>query len=241
MVNEWTRIAHSSVLPPSCILCGDRGQRPILDICSPCADDLPPNTHPCPVCAQPYGGRDDQPWPCGQCIKKERRFDRAIAPYLYDYPLDHLIHAFKYRGVLSYGRVLGTLLAQHIRARTDPLPEALIPVPLHHTRHRERGFNQAYELSRPLSTLLGIPVDDTLCHCKRPTVDQTELTSAERRRNVKGAFKLKGKPQYRHVALIDDVLTTGSTTNEIARLLKKAGVGRVEVWTIARAGQGVKR
>jgi ComF family protein len=167
-------------------------------------------------------------------------FDRAVAPYLYDYPLDHLIHAFKYGGVLSYGRVLGTLLAHRLRARTDALPQALIPVPLHDTRHRERGFNQAYELSRPLSSLLGIEVDDELCRCKRPTVDQTELTAAERRRNVKNAFKLTRQPEYSHVALVDDVLTSGSTTNEIAGLLKQAGVQRVEVWAIARAGHAAK-
>lgn len=241
MVNGWLQTAQTVLLPPSCILCGDHGQRPTLDICEPCSADLPPNLYPCPVCAQPLMDQGDTAWPCGHCAREPRMFDRAVAPYLYDYPLDHLIHAFKYHGVLSYGRVLGTLLAYHLRARKEALPEALVPVPLHHTRHRERGFNQAYELARPLSSLLGIPIDDNLCRCRRPTVDQTELTAVERRKNVRGAFKLNYRPGYKHVALIDDVLTSGSTANAIARLLKRAGVRRVEIWTIARAGHAANK
>jgi ComF family protein len=240
MVNGWTTLAQRTqamLLPPSCVLCGDHGQPPLLDICMHCVTDLPPNLAPCPLCAQPRQPGMEFTWPCGQCLSKPHPFDRALAPFIYDYPLDHLIHAFKYGGVLSYGRVLGMLLAYYLRTRGEPLPEALIPVPLHAARQRERGFNQAYELARPLSQLLGIPIDDMLCRRKRETQDQTELTAGERRRNVRNAFSLLRKPLYKHVALIDDVLTTGSTVGEVARMLKSGGVARVEVWTVARAVQ----
>ncbi len=235
MVNGCLQLVQACLLPPSCILCGDRGQPPALDICSPCAADLPPNLDACPVCAHPLSDQETA-WPCERCQHLPRVFDRAVSPYIYDYPLDHLIQGFKYGGALPYGRVLGTLLAHHIRAHSQgPLPDALIPVPLHSARHRERGFNQAYELARPLSRLLGIPIADDLCHRRRETADQTELTAAERQKNVRDAFRLLHTPAHRHVALIDDVLTTGSTTNEIARVLRRAGVGRIEVWTVARA------
>lgn len=237
MVNGWTSFAHKAqalLLPPSCVLCGDQGQPPLLDICAGCVTDLPPNLAPCPLCAQPRQPGTEFTWPCGRCLRHPHPFDRALAPFLYDYPLDHLIHAFKYRGALSYGRVMGMLLAYYIRSRGEPLPEALIPIPLHAARQRERGFNQAFELARPLSQLLAIPIDDMLCRRKRETQDQTELKAAERRKNVRGAFSLLRKPTYTHVALIDDVLTTGSTSGEVARLLKEVGVKKVELWTVAR-------
>jgi len=240
MVNGWTAIAQRAqawILPPSCILCGDRGQPPLLDICAPCAADLPPNLAPCPLCANPLEAGADFTWPCGQCLHQPQPFDRALAPFVYDYPLDQLIHSFKYGGVLAYGRVLGTLLAYHIRTRGEPLPEVLVPVPLHSTRQRERGFNQAHELSRPLSQLLGIPIDDLLCRRKRATEDQTELKAAQRRKNVRNAFSLLRQPTVTHAALVDDVLTTGSTAGELTQLLKSNGVKRVEVWTVARATQ----
>jgi len=156
-------------------------------------------------------------------------------PYRYAYPLDQLIRAFKYRGVLAYGRVLGTLLAEWLAVRRAPLPQVIVPVPLHPSRHRERGFNQASELARPISRRLDIPFDDRLCRRNRATADQTELGAGSRRSNVRRAFEVAGTLGLRHVAVLDDVLTTGSTANEIARVLKRAGVRIVEVWAVARA------
>ncbi len=248
MVNGWTagwnalaRRTQCWILPPSCVLCGDRGQSPLLDICAPCAADLPLNPSACPRCAQPLLPGFVVPGACARCLSRPHPFDRALAPFLYDYPLDHLIHAFKYGAVLAYGRVLGTLLAHYVCARGEPQPQALLPVPLHPKRHRERGFNQAHELARPMAELLEIPIDDTLCRRRRATEDQTELNAAQRRRNVRNAFCLTRKPQYTHVALIDDVLTTGSTAGEVAKILKLQGVERVEVWAIARAASQLQK
>jgi ComF family protein len=134
--------------------------------------------------------------------------------------------------------VLGTLLALYLRQSPAARPEVIIPMPLHPTRHRERGFNQSTELARPLSALLGIPVDEELCVRRRATEDQTLLPARARRRNVRGAFAVARIADVSHVAILDDVLTTLSTAAELARTLTRAGVSTVEVWAIARALPG---
>lgn len=225
------------MFPPSCILCGARGQRPTLDLCSGCAADLPANRPACMRCAAPLVGENGVAPECGRCLTRPPVFERAFVPFRYAYPVDHIVKAFKYRSALAWGRVLGTLLAQQLRASGSPLPQALIPVPLHAERHRERGFNQAHELARPLSRLLGIAIDDRLCERVRATHDQTELTAKQRRKNLRKAFEVTRVTGLRHVALIDDVLTTGSTVSELARTLKRAGVKVVDVWAVARAAR----
>jgi ComF family protein len=262
MVDEWLEHIQQVILPASCILCGARGQPPGLDLCAGCAADLSPNASACALCASAVAGgmADTAGMPqdqrihwvapvdattsscgplrlvCGRCLRKPPAFDAAYVPYLYGYPTDRLIHAFKYQGALSFGRVLGTLLALQLRgARTGPKPQALIPVPLHPARHRERGFNQAHELARPIARLLDLPIEDRLCRRVRNTADQTELLAGERRKNVRRAFAVAARPLPAHVAIVDDVLTTGSTTTELARTLKRAGVKTVEVWAVARA------
>jgi len=235
LVNGWLLRIQGLLLPPSCVLCGDRGQPPVLDLCRPCSDDLPANEHACSHCAAPLPASVAQEPVCGRCLRHAPRFDRAFVPYRYAYPLDQLLRAFKYRGVLAYGRVLGTLLAERAAAREARLPELIVPVPLHPSRHRERGFNQASELARPLAQRLGIGCEPRICRRIRATEDQTELDARSRRRNVRSAFEVQGTQGLRHVAILDDVLTTGSTANEIARVFKRAGVRTVEVWAIARA------
>lgn len=236
MVNDWLKRVQAILLPPSCILCGDDGQAPLLDLCAPCCADLPRNVHACAGCAAPLPAAAPTGVVCGACLRRPPRFDRAIAPFCYAYPLDHLVRDLKYRGRLACGRVLGTLLANHLQAEQLSLPDLVIPVPLHPARHRERGFNQARELARPLAAQLGVAVDERLCVRVRATEDQTLLTARERRRNVRHAFALAYRPRAAHVAVLDDVLTTGSTANEIARTLKRAGVQIVSVWAVARAG-----
>lgn len=236
MVNDWLQRVQEFLLPPSCILCGDRGQAPLLDLCAPCCADLPRNAHACVRCAAPLPAEVPAGFACGACLRRPPRFDRALAPFRYAYPLDHLVRDLKYRGRLACGRVLGTLLARHLLAERQPFPELIVPVPLHPARHRERGFNQSSELARPLAAELGVDVDERLCVRVRATEDQTLLAASERRRNVRRAFALARKPAAAHVAVLDDVLTTGSTANEIARTLKRGGVQIVSVWAVARAG-----
>ncbi len=240
MVDGWLHRIQAIVLPPSCILCGDRGQQPLLDLCFGCAADLPANAGACARCAAPLPIEPAGCLECGRCMTRPPAFDRAVVPHLYGYPLDRIIQMFKYHGALAFGRVLGTLLARHLQAGANArrAPQALIPVPLHPARHRERGFNQALELARPVSEMLDIRIDDGLCRRVRDTRDQTELDARERRKNIRRAFALTRDPVVEHVALIDDVLTTGSTTAELARTLKRAGVKTVEVWAVARAVDG---
>jgi ComF family protein len=162
-------------------------------------------------------------------------FDRSIVPFAYAYPLDHLIRGLKYSGRLSYGRVCGTLFAQIRGASGLPLPELLIPVPLGERRYRMRGYNQAHEIARAISRVLAMPVRMDLVQRVRETSEQAGLKRKERRRNARGAFAVSKELRARRVAIVDDVVTTGSTVNEIARVLRRAGAEHVEVWAIARA------
>ena len=149
--------------------------------------------------------------------------------------MQQLVAGLKFHERLAGGRLLGELLARHLLARVNPLPELILPIPLHPRRLRQRGFNQAMELALPVGRRLGIPLDRKSCRRKRPTQPQTELDLVQRRRNLRKAFALSGALPARHIALVDDVVTTGSTSDELARLLKRAGAERVEVWAAARA------
>lgn len=169
------------------------------------------------------------------CRRRPRLFDAAFAPYLYEYPVHRLVQRFKYQGRLEVGRVLAELLARALVSQISVRPEALIPVPLARVKLRERGFNQALELARPIARALSLPVRTDLCARVRVTQDQAGLAARERRRNVRGAFSANNGAVPGRIALIDDVLTTGSTCEELARELKRAGATRVEVWAVARA------
>jgi ComF family protein len=134
--------------------------------------------------------------------------------------------------------VLGQLFAQHVGAtRRDPLPELIIPVPLAPRRYRQRGFNQAHELAGPLARLLRVPVRPDLVVRQKETLEQLPLDRKQRRRNVRDAFAAPAALPARHVAILDDVVTTGSTVTELARVLALSGAERIEVWAIARAGK----
>jgi ComF family protein len=223
-------------MPPCCVLCGEAGQPPLLDLCAPCDADLLRNSSACQRCAASLPAAAGPKLTCGACLRRPPRFDRAIVPFRYAYPLDHLIRDLKYHGRLACGRVLGTLLADALQATDLLRPEIIVPVPLFAARHRDRGFNQAAEIARPIAERLGIPIEQRLCARLRATEDQTTLTALQRRRNVHRAFALARRPRVRHVAILDDVMTTGSTVNEIARVFKRSGVRTVSVWAVARAG-----
>ncbi|WP_338055823.1 ComF family protein [Sulfurivermis fontis] len=160
-----------------------------------------------------------------------------MAPLLYRPPLDWLIQGFKFNQRLPPGRLLGQLLAQHLAGQIITPPELIVPVPLHPARLRERGYNQALELARPLARRFGIPLAHGLVRRVRATATQSLLPAGERRRNVRGAFALRRPLAARHVAIVDDVIATGSTVAELARVLRRAGAERIEVWAVARAGR----
>jgi ComF family protein len=218
------------ILPHHCLLCGAAGEDG-LDLCRECARELPRNRTCCARCALPLPEPAAQ---CGQCQRRPPPWDAAWVPFRYAWPLDRLESRFKFSANLAAGRVLASLWLR------EPLPPALpawiVPVPLHLARLRQRGYNQALELARPLAKRLGPALRCDGLLRQRATAAQTELGAVQRRRNVRGSFAVHDKVAWPdHVALLDDVMTTGATLAECARMLKRAGVQRVDVWALARA------
>jgi ComF family protein len=185
------------------------------------------------VCAEPlpaaYGPRI-----CGACLRDPPPFESSFVPYRYAYPLDHLVQGLKFRNELACGRVLGQLFAGCLLARGAPLPDAIVPVPLAPRRYRQRGYNQAIELALSIRRVTGVAVRSDVATRQRETAEQAGLDRKARRRNVTGAFAAVVPLQARHIAILDDVVTTGSTVRELADVLRQAGAARIEVWAIAR-------
>lgn len=171
---------------------------------------------------------------CGRCLRKPPPLAQTHATFIYGFPLDRLLPRFKFHD----GLVAGRLLSQWMHDACTPLdrPDALIPIPLHRARLRQRGYDQALELARPLATSLGLPLRADLLLRTRHTPPQSRLGALQRRRNLRGAFEARERIALpRHVALIDDVMTTGATLHAAARTLLRAGVQRVDAWVCARA------
>jgi ComF family protein len=212
-------LAHllaATLFPPRCCLCGFPGASLDLDLCVFCHADLPWIAAPSSV----------------------------TVAFRFAPPVDDLIRQLKYHGVMANARVLGVLLAQVVRERNAALPRLLVPVPLHGARLRERGFNQAAAIARYAGRILEIPYARSLVCRVRDTPSQTSLSMPERQRNVHGAFAIEGERARRrllaaeHVAIVDDVITTGSTAAELKIVLLAAGVKLVDVWAAARVISG---
>lgn len=221
------RLLFNQLISPACVLCGTSvGHQPL---CAGCLNGLPWHTQPhCPQCAAPTpGGRV-----CGACLKHPPAFDRTVAALTYTFPVDRLIPRLKYHGRLAIAPILGHCLAQAVAAH--PRPDRLIAMPLHGGRIRERGFNHATEIAREIARQHGIPLDISSSQRIRNTPPQMGLKHAARRRNVRGAFTCSGKIEGQHIALVDDVMTTGTSLNELAVTLKRAGAREVTCWVVAR-------
>jgi ComF family protein len=204
------------LLPPRCVLCGALGQAPCIDLCAGCEQSLP-------VTAMP-------------CIAVPLPLERSFAPFTYGYPLDHLVHALKYRGQLAVARVLGGLLGQRIEALALGVAiDVLVPVPLHPRRHAERGFNQSVEIANWVAKRLRRTVDESIAARCRDTPPQVGLRAEERRRNLAGAFSAAPGVRGLRVAIVDDVYTTGATLLELGQALHHAGARSVEAWCVGRA------
>jgi ComF family protein len=233
IVNNWPKNIQTLLLPPRCLFCGDAGFRD-LDICPGCFHDLQNNHQCCYRCGEHFDIANPLPQLCGRCLKNTPSFDETHAPFRYDSAMRHLITQLKFQRTYKNARLLAGLLAEHVAAVSEP-PECIIPVPLHPNRYRERGFNQSLEIARHLGKHLAIPLDFESCIRSRDTAHQSELPAKQRRRNMKQAFDLVKAIDYRHVVIIDDVMTTGATVDALATALKHHGVARVDVWACARA------
>jgi ComF family protein len=216
-------------LPLRCLLCGAAADD--SGLCAACAGELPRNRCCCARCALPL------PWPvatCGGCQRRAPPWTAAWAPFRYGWPLDRLESRYKFSGNLAAGRAL----AEHwARYGAPPVrPDAVVAVPLHRARLCRRGYNQSLELARVLTRRWQLPLRRDLLERTRATAAQTDLDARARRRNVRGAFRVPaGVVVPAHVAVLDDVMTTGTTLAECARTLRRAGAERVDVWALARA------
>jgi ComF family protein len=171
---------------------------------------------------------------CGNCQRRPPPFERSHAAFRYAYPLPALIGGLKFRRRLDLIRLLGMLLTESLQQTAAPLPDLIVPVPLHPRRLRERGYNQALEIARIPSAVLQVPIDSDCCERIIATPPQVGLDSGARLKNLRGAFRATGAVQGCRVAVIDDVVTTGGTVSEVARTLLHAGCAGVEIWTLCR-------
>lgn len=208
-----------------CALCGAKSAGELL--CSACIADLPALPERCPRCALPSPGGSV----CGSCLSSPPHFDGTAARWLYEFPCDRLVQALKYRAWLP----LAGFFARSLASEGQPEVDIVVPMPLHPRRLAERGFNQALEIARTFAVHTGIRLDARGVRRIRDTAPQPALPYEERARNVRGAFACDLDVSGRSVGVVDDVMTTGATLNELARVLKRAGASRVENLVIARA------
>lgn len=232
MVNNWMFSSQlRKIIPPSiCFLCESTTEPGHL-CCQPCRADFARIQPACPRCGRELAIRGPL---CSMCGRHPPEYDCLIAPFHYVYPVSLLIKLLKYKNKIEISRELGLALTQAVQARAWELPEAIVPVPLHPFRTMKRGYNQAREIADVLAARLALPVEADLVRRVRHTQPQFNLDPAQRRRNMQGAFRLVPGRRYRSVAIVDDIVTTGATVTELAKLLRQSGVNRIEVWTCAR-------
>jgi ComF family protein len=214
------------ILPGACFFCLKKTN---YAWCKNCEQDFILDISRCPVCARqtPHNAV------CGACLMQLPDFTSAEVLFKYQYPVNYLIKAFKFYNRPELAHCFAEILANKIIEKA-PLPKTIIPVPLHKKRQRERGYNQSQELAVQISKRLGLTLNPSLCRRIKNTDPQSTLPMKIRRKNVKDAFCLNSILIPKHIAIVDDVITTGSTINELARLLKKGGCQRIDVWAIAR-------
>ncbi len=232
MVYNWLKIAQKLAYPYTCVVCQGSAFSD-LDLCDDCKAALPRLAAACRQCALPLPTAGIEL--CGKCLASPPDFHESHVPFHYSEPVDRLIQGLKFNARLSYGRVLGELMSDFLREGCIELPDCIIPVPLHAKRIRERGFNQSLILAQHISQSLKLRVDYRSVSRIRHTIAQMELPAKARQKNIRGAFAVDKDFAASHVALLDDVMTTGSTMRELAKVLTKAGVLRIQVWSCARA------
>ncbi|GKS68841.1 comF family protein [Nitrosomonas sp. PY1] len=167
-------------------------------------------------------------------MKEPPAFTRTIAATRYTFPIDALVRSLKYQSNFAIAPILASLLLTQLKISMQHQPDIMLPMPLHPIRLRERGFNQAIELGRFIAKQLKIPLLVDHCYRIRHTVPQTDLPWPERQKNVRKVFQCDLDLSGRHVAIVDDVMTTGATLNELAKVLRQQGANEVSNWVIAR-------
>ena len=223
--------------PSRCLLCLGHGPQTRRGLCDACHADLPWLGSQCRTCALPLPSEGQL---CGNCQKQPPAFAQVVCPLLYRFPIDSLVPAFKYHDQLIYGRAMAHLLAEavefHYSEQGHSLPDRVLAMPLHPGRQARRGFNQALELARPVTARLKLPLCRHTLERVRHTHAQQGLSATERKRNLADAFRCSPGADVAglHLALVDDVVTTGATADAASRTLMQAGAASVSIWCIAR-------
>ncbi|MEO7760924.1 MAG: ComF family protein, partial [Casimicrobiaceae bacterium] len=218
-------VAHSA-LPQACALCAIASGTSL--VCADCARSLPPPGACCPACALPLVGGSR----CGRCLAHPPVYDRSVAAFVYAFPLDELIQSYKYQGMLACADWFADAMFE--RRESHPAADVMVAMPLSRSRQRERGFNQSLEIAKPLARRLGIRLAAAAVTRERDTPPQASLPWRERTANVRGAFACHEDFSGRRVLVVDDVMTTGASVDELAHTLKRAGACHVENWLLAR-------
>jgi ComF family protein len=233
-MSVYSKLKHIRgwLLPAVCPLCGC-AVSPERDLCTDCEGSLPTLTDCCCRCAAPLHRVDVADQICGRCQQDPPAYATVHVPFHYLTPVDRLILGAKYAGRLDWAALLGRQLLRHAQARKLSF-DVIVPVPLHRSRLRERGYNQSLELARPLMRQLKIPLVHAVRRV-RATPAQTSLSGEERIKNVRGAFTVHGEVNGLSIAVVDDVVTSGATADAVARCLLRAGAKRVEILAVARA------
>ena len=237
-VYSWSNFKQQVQI--KCILC--RGLTTLAQpLCQLCLATCPAPLCFCSCCGLPI--QDSDTGICGQCLKQPPLFDCCLSPFLYQFPVNRILQLVKYQSRLELIKPMVVSLAEWLMDyySDDHWPEIMLPVPLHRNRLRERGYDQTLLLTRALKKLLctgglgiDLEIDQQLIKRTIHSVPQQSLDAIARQKNIRNAFTLNRKPPWHHVALVDDVVTTGATVSEITKLLKNSGVQRVDIWSIAR-------
>ena len=234
MISAALKKAGSLIYPKVCLQCNDVGQCD-MDLCARCYQRLPWITHACERCALPLLGSNAPI--CGACNRRELYFDHASSPFHFEGFIRDAIYEFKFNNKLNQGKLLAQLLLRYIEKNQLEVPELIIPVPLYKKRIQKRGYNQALEIARIISKELRCELVYNEIYRNRDTSVQMDLPAKQRHKNVKDAFSAKENSlilKNKHICIIDDVMTTGNTVNEVARCVRKAGVEKVDIWCVAR-------
>jgi ComF family protein len=220
-------------IPRRCVLCNQASGAG--SVCAGCRDDLPWLGATCSGCAGPLPAGIDGGL-CARCGAALPATSKVMAALSYEYPVDRMIAGAKFHRELHLAHALGELLAVTVTrsGAGRQMPDLLVPVPLHQRRLATRGYNQALEIARPVAERTGVPLAAGLCERIRPTAEQTGLPAAERRRNLRGAFRVRESCVGTRLAILDDVITTGSTAAAVAQAFRTAGAAHIEVWVVAR-------
>lgn len=233
MFKKCLTLTQTFLFSRFCYLC-EQALAHTFPLCRDCLRQLPILADACEQCGRKtYTIKSI----CGQCLKKPPPFSKMVACFTYQDPIKEMIHGYKFSQQLYWGPIFSQFLSHACKHRykNDNWPEALLPLPLHHKRLKERGFNQSLEIAKMVSKRLACPLFTKAVERKKATVPQHQLPLKARQPNVNNAFDIPSHIHLpKHIAILDDVVTTGATVTALASALKKAGTQRVDIWCIAR-------